>query len=211
VGEDRAIVASSPGTTRDRVSATVEWEGVIFTLSDTAGLRESGDEVENLGIARTRAALEASRVVLWVVDGATPLLAEGPVATADRRVVVALNKCDLPQAATVEAAVHATCGDAEIVRVSARSGENVDFLAGALVRAAGFEPGDVIASERQADDLTRACSALERAAACGREGAPGEIVALELREAMAALEELLGAHVGEDVLDRIFSRFCVGK
>jgi tRNA modification GTPase len=211
VGEDRAIVASSPGTTRDRVSATVEWEGAIFTLSDTAGLRESDDEVENLGIARTRAALAASRVVLWVVDGAAPPPVEGPVAAPGRRVVVALNKCDLPQAAVAEAAVRAVAGDAAVLRVSARSGERVAELAGALARAAGFEPGDVIASERQAHDLARAVAALDRAVACAREGAPGEIVALELREAMGALEELLGVRVSEDVLDRIFSRFCVGK
>ncbi len=210
VGEDRAIVASGPGTTRDRVSATVEWEGVLFTLSDTAGLRDSDDEIENLGIARARAALAASRVVLWVVDGAAPVFAEAPAAAEDRRVVVALNKCDLAPAAA-ETVARAVAGAAAVVRVSALGGEGVDALVAAIVRAAGFEPGDVIASERQAHDLACACEALARAEACGRDGAPGEIVALELRAAMAALEELLGVRVGEDVLDRIFSRFCVGK
>ena len=211
VGEDRAIVAPGPGTTRDRVSAAVEWEGVLFTLSDTAGLRESDDEVENLGIARAHAALAASRVVLWVVDGAAPVFAEGPARSEERRVVVALNKCDLASAAAAEDMARAVAGAVEVVRVSAREGDGVDALVAAIVRAAGFEPGDVIASERQAHDLALACGALERAEICGRGGAPGEIVALELREAMAALEELLGVRVGEDVLDRIFSHFCVGK
>jgi tRNA modification GTPase len=125
--------------------------------------------------------------------------------------VVALNKCDLASAAEAEGVARAVAGDAEVVRVSAHAGEGLEELVAAIVRAAGFEPGDVIANERQAQDLGRACAALERAQACGREGAPGEIVALELREAMAALEELLGVSVSEDVLDRIFSRFCVGK
>jgi tRNA modification GTPase len=126
-------------------------------------------------------------------------------------VVVALNKCDVAWPANAEGAMPDAVSGAEQVRVSALRGDGVDALAGALARAAGFEPGDVIASERQAHDLGRACEALERAAACASGGAPGEIVALELREAMAALEELLGMRVGEDVLDRIFSRFCVGK
>jgi tRNA modification GTPase len=211
VGEDRAIVAAVPGTTRDRVSATVEWEGAPFTLSDTAGLRESDDEVESLGIARTRAALESSRVVLWVVDASAPLPAEAPPGSDARRIVVALNKCDLSAAAGAEAAVRAVAGAVEVVRVSALTGDGVDALVPALLAAAGFEPGDVIASERQAHDLGRACDALARAEALGRRGTPGEIVAIELREAMSALEELLGLHVGEDMLDRIFSKFCVGK
>jgi tRNA modification GTPase len=217
VGEERAIVTPIPGTTRDRVSATVELEGALFTLSDTAGLREGGDEVEAIGIERAHAALAESHVVLWVIDGSAPgagANGDRPPAgaLANKRVVLALNKQDLG-AATDAAALVATlgAGRCEVVHASARSGAGVEALGAALVRAAGFEPGDVLASERQALVLTRACEALARASEQGAAGAPGEIVAIELREAIAALEELLGLQPSEDLLDRIFSKFCVGK
>jgi tRNA modification GTPase len=217
VGEERAIVTPIPGTTRDRVSATVELEGALFTLSDTAGLREGGDEVETIGIERAYAALAESHVVLWVVDGSQPGI--GPIserppldAFVGKRVVLAMNKHDLgavANGAVLAAAIGAfRC---ELVHVSARSGEGVEAISAALVRAAGFEPGDVLASERQALVLRRACDALARASEQGAAGAPGEIVAIELREAITALEELLGLQPSEDLLDRIFSKFCVGK
>jgi tRNA modification GTPase len=214
VGEDRAIVTSAPGTTRDRISATIELHGAPFTLSDTAGLRDPADEIERLGVERARLAMGESRVVLWVEDGAAPA-APDPAwagALAGKRVVLALNKSDLgeaPAAAALSAALPAE--QLELARVSARTGEGVAALAEALARVAGFEPGDVLASERQALTLAGACAALERAAARADEGSPGEIVALELREAMSALEELLGVRVSGELLDRIFSRFCVGK
>ena len=215
VGEDRAIVTAVPGTTRDRVSATLELEGALFTLSDTAGLREGGDEVEVLGIERTRHALAESQVVVWVVDGSTALLAASlpPAgALAGKRAVVVLNKQDLGAACDEGALVAALGADGcGVVRASARTGAGAEAVAAALVRAAGFEPGDVLASERQALVLARACEALARAGEQGGAGAPGEIVALELRDALRALEELLGMHASEDLLDRIFARFCVGK
>lgn len=215
VGEERAIVADLPGTTRDRVSATVEIEGALVTFSDTAGVREAGDAIEAEGVARARAALESSRVVLWVVDASVPHepgTAALAAALAGRDVVLALNKCDLPARADAGALLAAAgASRAEAVRVSARTGEGVDGVSAALARVAGFEPGDTIASERQAEALARAGSALARAAQVGSEGAPGEILALELRESLAAMDELLGTRVDDDLLERIFSRFCVGK
>jgi tRNA modification GTPase len=221
VGEDRAIVTAVPGTTRDRVSATIELSGALFTLSDTAGLRVADDEVEAQGVERARRALETSHVALWVADGSAPDAGEDVAAfpaLAGKRVVIAINKLDLGRAepptrpAVALAAEHMEHMEhVEVVAVSALTGEGVPQLVEALVRVAGFEPGDVLASERQAHDLTRACDALGRAREQGERGAPGEIVALELREALAALEELLGVRVGEELLDRIFSRFCVGK
>ncbi len=215
VGEDRAIVTALPGTTRDRVSATVELQGALFTLSDTAGLRVAADEIEAHGIARARQALETSRLAIWVVDASVPADGEDAqvaAALAGRAVVLALNKCDLPLAnagATV-ASWEALAADAR-VRTSAVTGAGVDELAASLVRVAGFEPGDLLASERQFEGLARACEALLRADAEAAGGAPGEIVAIELRAAMGELEELLGVRVSDDMLGRIFARFCVGK
>lgn len=215
VGEERAIVTAIPGTTRDRVSASVEIRGALFAFSDTAGLRDGADEVEAIGVERTRQALAGSRIALWVLDGSRPVDAEDETvaaALAGKRVVVALNKRDLGE--VMDATPAATGLSAErfaLVRTCARTGEGLGELRERIAEVAGFEPGETLSSERQALTLANACEALERAAACARERQPGEIVALELREAMGALEELLGVHVSEDLLDRIFQRFCIGK
>ncbi|MBI5170112.1 MAG: tRNA uridine-5-carboxymethylaminomethyl(34) synthesis GTPase MnmE [Candidatus Eisenbacteria bacterium] len=219
VGEDRAIVADVPGTTRDRVSATIEREGARFTLSDTAGLRETSDGIEALGIARAHEALEGSAVAIWVVDGSRALdAADHAIAArlAGRRVLVALHKGDRGVAVT-ETDARALLGSADgdgavvVVRTSAVTGEGIEEALDALARVAGFEEGETLTVERQAHTLESACAALDRAAAAGSRGEPGEIVALELREALAALEELLGQRVSDDLLERVFSRFCIGK
>ena len=91
------------------------------------------------------------------------------------------------------------------------TGDGVELALDALARVAGFVAGETLTVERQAHTLESACAALDRAAAVGAAGEPGEIVALELREALSALEELLGQRVSDDLLERVFSRFCIGK
>lgn len=220
VGEDRAIVADVPGTTRDRVSASLEREGALFTLSDTAGLRETSDGVEALGIARAHAALEDSVVAIWVLDGSRTLdEADRAIAArlAGRRVVVALHKADRGEVVRVDdvrSLLVRALGAEEsvaVVRTSAVTGDGIEDALDALARVAGFVAGETLTVERQAHTLESACAALDRAAAAGAAGEPGEIVALELREAVAALEELLGQRVSDDLLERVFSRFCIGK
>lgn len=223
VGEDRAIVADVPGTTRDRVSATLEREGALFTISDTAGLRETSDGVEALGIARAHAALEDSAVAIWVLDGSRALDdADRAIAArlAGRRVLVALHKADRGEVVSEDGvrtllvpavAVGAEVENVAVVRTSAVTGDGVELALDALARVAGFVAGETLTVERQAHTLESACAALDRAAAVGAAGEPGEIVALELREALSALEELLGQRVSDDLLERVFSRFCIGK
>ncbi|MFN8586683.1 MAG: tRNA uridine-5-carboxymethylaminomethyl(34) synthesis GTPase MnmE [Candidatus Eisenbacteria bacterium] len=216
VGEDRAIVADVPGTTRDRVSATIELEGALFTLSDTAGLRDAADGVEALGIERTEAALAASAVAVWVLDGSRPFAHEDRAVAArlaGRRVLVALNKADRGHEMHAEDVTGALGpeGDVEVVTTSALTGDGTAEALAALARVAGFVPGETLGIERQVHALEGACAALERAAAAGVAGAPGEIVALELRDALTAVEELLGLRVSDDLLERVFSRFCIGK
>ncbi len=216
VGEDRAIVADQPGTTRDRVSATIELEGALFTLSDTAGLRDAADGVEALGIERTEAALEASRVAVWVLDGSRALATSDAAIgarLAGRRVLAVLNKSDVAARADV-AAVRTLLEPAEtfeIVTTSAVTGAGVIAAQAALARVAGFVPGETLGVERQAVQLEAACAAGASAAAAAREGAQGDVVALEKREAIAPLGELLGQRVSDDLLERVFSRFCIGK
>jgi tRNA modification GTPase len=229
LGEARAIVAPVAGTTRDRVSEAIEIAGVRVMLSDTAGLRERsavGDPIEAVGMQRAIAALEGAALVLWVID-ASAALAPEDLAVAARvaalpraRVVVALNKADLPtrvNAADVLALVPA----ARVQAVSALSGAGVAALRDAIAQAlgagergaAGVVPAlaGAVADPRHAEALARACDAVRRASEAAVAALPGEIVALELREALAAIGEVTGTHIGEDLLDRIFNRFCIGK
>lgn len=219
VGEERAIVTAVPGTTRDRVSESVVLAGVRVTFSDTAGLRETSDPVESIGVARTQAALDESPVVVLVVDGAQPLSVDDTALAArlaERRVVVALNKLDRPRAADA-ATVAAELGvpAASVVDVSATTGAGLDGLRNALLAALGVRDGEApeasVANPRHGEALARARAALRRAAEVAGRGEPGEIVAMELREALAAIGEVRGTDVGPDLLERIFARFCIGK
>jgi tRNA modification GTPase len=219
LGEARAIVTDVPGTTRDRVSEAIELAGIRVTISDTAGMRETGDAVESIGVARAREALADCAVALWVVDAAAPLTDDDRRIAreiANRRVLVALNKRDLG-ATTGPDEVGAVLDGAprRIVAVSATGGLGLEVLREALAALLGAGAADGLAvavgNRRHAEALERARAALVRATRAAGEALPGEIVALELREAMMALGEVTGRSVGEDLLERIFSKFCVGK
>lgn len=229
VGEDRALVAATPGTTRDRVSESIDLHGVRIALSDTAGIRDGEEPVEALGIARAEAAVDASPVVLWVVDGSSPLQpSDGRVAArlAGKHAVIALNKRDVG-AVVEDGAVErliAAAPEGEraprraYVPVSAARGDGLPALRDALLAALGIAPYGVAAAShvtasnpRHIDALGRARAALERAVSVAGDGAPGEIVAIEIHEASRALGEILGRGAPDDLLERIFSRFCIGK
>ena len=220
LGEARAIVTDVPGTTRDRVSEAIELAGIRVTVSDTAGMRETGDAVESIGVARAREALADCAVALWVVDGAAPLDDDDERIArelAGKRVLVALNKRDLGEATTL-AQVGTLLDGAprRVVAVSATQGLGLEALRQALAALLGAGEADgslsgAVGNRRHAEALERARAALDRAARAAGEGLPGEFVALELREALAALGEVTGRSVGEDLLERIFSKFCVGK
>ena len=228
LGEDRAIVAAEPGTTRDRVSERLVVAGVPVTLSDTAGVRETANAVEAMGVERTLAALEGAAVCLWVVDGSRhcDVTAE-PLASqfVGRRVLAALSKSDLGTVID-EGALHDALPETErrVVRVSAVTGSGLDELREALAsllgagRAGGLS--GAVSNPRHTDAIGRARAALARAVEAsgpgspngnGSGGYPGEIVALELRESLAALGEVSGRNASEELLDRIFAHFCIGK
>jgi len=219
LGEERAIVTPRPGTTRDLVSERIEIVGVPVTLVDTAGWRAGGDEVEAIGVGRARAAAEEARVALWVMDRAAPLEDEDhriAAALAGKRVLVALNKSDRPavlERARLEGLVAMTH---DTVEVSATTGLGLGRLREALGRLLGAAEASgalaaAVANPRHIEALERTRGALARASQAAASRLPGEIVALELREGLACLGEVTGRTLGEDLLDRIFSRFCVGK
>ena len=226
IGEERAIVTPEAGTTRDRVSEPLEIRGVRVLISDTAGLRAEAGGVEAIGIARARETLAESPLAVWVVDASEPLeredrevaallSAEPARAAPPRRLVVALNKSDRGSR-LVAADVAPLLNGAEhrAVSVSALSGAGVGELRdvlGTYLSDSRSSAHPVVSNPRHAEALSRARAALTRASSAAFDGAPGEILALELRESLAAIGEVTGRSIGHDLLDRIFSRFCVGK
>jgi tRNA modification GTPase len=217
VGEARAIVTPVPGTTRDRVSEAIELAGLRVTLSDTAGLRDTVDPIEAIGVTLAEKALDSGTVVMWVVDGSETLeAADRRIAERlrGRKVVAALNKADRGSRVAVAEMAAMVGGESPIVTVSAVRGEGLDALRSALAERLGARSAEAdapVTHPRHAEALDRAQAALRRAAKAAADNEPGEIVALELHEALAAIGEVTGKAAGEDLLDRIFSRFCVGK
>lgn len=202
-GEERAIVAAAPGTTRDALRESIQIQGVPIVVVDTAGLRESGDEVERLGMARTHHELERADVVLVVMDASHPERPTGPLPASGTRIDV-LNKVDLlPGAAAGK--------QADGIRVSARTGAGLDALRRALLEAAGWNArGESVflARTRHLRALEEARQRLEAASA---QLDRWEIFAEELRQAQEALAAITGRVSADDLLGEIFSRFCIGK
>lgn len=210
-GEDLAIVTDIPGTTRDAIRQILDIEGMPAHIIDTAGLRDSSDPVETIGIARTWAAIEKADMVLLLMDATRGETAEDreiqkrlPARLPRLRV---MNKIDLVQPAS-EAGSH---GPGTTIRLSAKTGEGIDQLRKAIREAAGWqgaEEGLYMARERHLQALRRAGECLERAATHGRNP---ELFAEELRLAQDALAAITGEFSADDLLGEIFSRFCIGK
>ena len=213
----RAIVTPIPGTTRDLVTETTDMNGLRLELIDTAGLRDTTDEVETEGVSRARRAWTTADLVLVVLDTSRPL-EDGDLNvlrdTAAARRLIALNKSDL------EAAWHDVDVVAPILTVSSKTGDGLDAVR-AEIRAAleGANPAitrdtAAVTNVRHADLLDRARAALRRAGeAVDGPGGPvaEEFVLTDLQDARAALEEITGKRTSEDLLRHIFSRFCIGK
>lgn len=210
LGAERAIVAAAPGTTRDFVESPLVWNGVPVTLIDTAGDRDAEDEVEQRGIAMGRKRAEAADVRVWVhsAEDALPAAAPGP---RDLHIVT---KGDLLTGAQTEMP-NGGPGGALLV-TSARDGQGIDALKQAILACAcggavEADQGHVVTSERQQTLLAQAAAGFLRAGAGIEAQAPVEVLAVEIREATEHLAEIVGERVGEEVLDSLFSRFCIGK
>ncbi len=212
-GSDRAIVTEIPGTTRDTLTEAVQMDGVRVCLTDTAGLRDTGDAVERIGVARARKALDEADVRVLVLDGSCP------IGQADRDApceisphIVVLSKGDLPAAVSAEDAA-AAFPDAQIVTVCAPRGEGLDAL---RRRIAAFAPEDgaesaTLSQARHIQAARRACDALEDACRAIDAGLPLDVCAVDLSCALDALGEITGETMSEQVIDQVFARFCVGK
>ena len=216
VGYDRAIVTAIPGTTRDTVEERCQLGSVNLRLIDTAGLRETADAVEQLGVARSREALRQAELALLVVDGSASLGPEDTAAMAEAetcpRVLCAVNKSDLPLAVDLEALRRRF---PHLAVVSAARGDGLAELERLVEELfpSGRDgaPGELLTNARQADAARRALEALRGARQAQENGMPPDAVLTDVEGALAALGELTGRSVTEDVTDQIFRRFCVGK
>lgn len=215
VGYDRAIVTDVPGTTRDTVEERCVLGGVLLRLIDTAGLRETEDAVERIGVARSRAAMEGAGLILVVLDQSRRMTQEDlqlvEEAMALVPTILVWNKSDLPSGGipTVEGELPPG------VEVSAKLGLGLDKLGETVARllpgpADGTE-GELLTNARQAEAAGRAKESVRRAAEGLRAGFTPDAVLTDVEEALSALGELTGQSVREDITARIFQRFCVGK
>jgi len=212
---ERAIVTPIPGTTRDTVEENAVIAGMPLVLVDTAGLTETADPVERLGVERSRAALDTADLVLWVVDGSLPPTAEdraiaGPV--EGRAGVLVVNKCDLPRVPGHEGLAPGW----RAVHISALTGQGLESLEQAVldtVLAGRVQAAEapLVSRPRHADALRRAREHVAAAARAHAEGWPDDCIAIDLRAAASALGEITGETVGDDVVARVFADFCLGK
>ncbi len=215
LGYDRAIVTDVAGTTRDTVEEKAEVGGVLLRLIDTAGIRQGGDAVEALGVERSRAAAKRATLAVLVLDGSRPLTQEDEDAIALAQTVphliVAVNKSDLPRAVDIGGLADRFDN---VASVSAATGEGLDVLTDAIAAqfpAGSTAGGALLTNARQADAANRALSAVAEARSALRIGMTADVVLTDCESALAALGELNGKQVRDDLIDTIFSRFCVGK
>ena len=213
-GREVAIVTDVAGTTRDLLRESIQLKGIPLEVIDTAGLRETHDRVEAIGVARAREALSTADVLVLIVDDrdgdAAPAL-DPILERHDIPLVVASNKIDLSNG---QAGLRNRCGDVTQVGFCALTGAGLEELIDAVCAAAGAAPaGEVsfIARRRHLDALRRCVNAVDTARQLLSQGRHGELIAEELRLGQSVLGEITGEFSNDDLLGRIFSDFCIGK
>ncbi len=221
---DRAIVTDIPGTTRDVLEETVDVDGIPLVLADTAGIAATADPVEQIGVERSRASLAAARLVVLVLDSSMPLQPEDRSVAAevehlrgangDQRAIIALNKADRPRVLSQED-VEGLLEGSPVALTSALADDGLRELRGligkTLIRQTPPADSAVVTSLRHQAVLEEARDALCEARQAATEDLPADFVCIGLRAALNALGELTGESATEDLLDRIFGEFCIGK
>ena len=212
LGYERAIVTDIPGTTRDTIEEKLRLGSLTLRLCDTAGIRNSDDAVERLGVHRSREAMERAELVIAVVDGGGEVTEEDMeiihAAEHARKGLVVLSKADLGHVCPPPETV------LPCVTVSSVTGQGLDELEAAikaLFPLPQVPAGEILTNARQAEAISRALESMDAAFAAMNDGCTPDIVLTETEEAMSAIGELTGRSVREDVTNRIFERFCVGK
>ena len=238
--DDRAIVSDIPGTTRDTVEETCVIGGVLFRFIDTAGIREASDEVERLGIERTFRKIGEADIVLGVVDASMPQEAVsaaiseivGRVDSSRQKLLILLNKADRsgpasgtttidpepghgghPKPASGTATISFSVDSCDQLRISAKHGTGLEALRAALAARAGVASatGTLVTNARHAAALREAAASLSAVSDGLDRGIPSDLLAEDLRAALASLGSITGLITTDEVLGEIFSKFCIGK
>jgi tRNA modification GTPase len=212
LGHERAIVSAIAGTTRDTIEETANIRGLPVVFVDTAGLREAGDEIEREGIRRSRATLEKAELILHVLDGSEPLASEDATFLAEfasKKRILVRNKTDLPRKLELPAGL-------EAVDVCSTGGQGLEALKDAIKNliwsgAVNAESWQVAINSRHQNALLRGREATANALELLRADASLELPAMELHIAVNAIGEVVGKTTNEDLLDKIFGQFCIGK
>lgn len=214
---DKAIVSDIPGTTRDIIEDTREIGGILFRFIDTAGLRDTADTVERIGIERAKEHIDRAAVTLWLVDPTQPLdpqLASIRTSSEGKRFVI-LTKSDLSDDAVTDQILAALPGGCPVISISAKTGLGIDELETELVRMATAEHNPenelMVTNARHYEALTAGAEALQRVLTGLQTGIPTDFVAQDVREALYHLGLVTGAVTTADLLTSIFSHFCIGK
>ena len=207
LGSDRAIVSPVAGTTRDVVEGALEIGGVRFCLYDTAGIRDSADTVESLGVGRAKKLIGGADLVLFVADASAPLSAEDREIFSSlegKKRLIVYNKADISDAGESDPPAD--------IRVSAKTGENIPALRERMFSLCmeGYSADGFLIEERHYAAVRRALAELNEAlAVCGK--VPPDLLGVHLKTAWDALGEISGETANERIIDEIFSKFCVGK
>ena len=221
LGYERAIVTDIAGTTRDTIEEKIITGNVLLRLIDTAGLRKPGDSIEELGVEKTIAALNNAGLVILVLDGSEPLKSEDYIALRsippDIPKIAVVNKSDLPAALSSGDLCDL---DINYCTISALSGEGLNVLDEKIqnlfpefekTTAHGASAGELLTNTRQAEAISRASDNIKSAIKALSESLTPDAVLIDIESALAALGEVTGKTIREDIVSRIFERFCVGK
>jgi len=221
LNEERAIVSEIPGTTRDTIEDTITINGIAFRFIDTAGLRESEDLIESVGIERTHEKIRQAAIILYLFDVSSTGLEEiaqtilefkEKVGDEDKHLILIANKIDL-----LEEIPHhfRNLVDLETIFVSAKRKENISMITESLLKAVDTDPEDkhaiLVTSSRHYEALTQASEAIEAVKTGIAEGVSGDLLAIDLRGALHHLGSITGEVTSDEILGEIFGRFCIGK
>ncbi len=220
LSQERAIVAAEPGTTRDSLESLVELNGLPLTLVDTAGFRAAVSEIERLGVKRTETEVAAAALVIFCVPADEPLAEDDEQIwhlVADTRPLVIMTKCDLQPRHTPDE-IGQRLGGVEVLETSAVTGEGIETLDERIGQRLFGDVGDeresgdpLVSSQRHLEALRRAAHALTDAIQGLATPPQIEVVAADFHAALDQINLILGLEVGDEILDRIFERFCIGK
>ena len=218
VGEERAMVSDIAGTTRDTIEATCNIGGVVFRFVDTAGLHSTDDVLERMGIERTSEALRKAHIILWLTDDATTQMSEdmqGYMPSAEQTVYKVVTKIDLLDCGLHSDAAESEEGVSRVIYLSAKTGEGVDKLQQALQSRFDAQTayrGDVVvSSQRHYEALRASAESLSATLSALHNGLPTDLLSEDIRQVLYYLGTITGEITSEDILQNIFSHFCIGK